>query len=207
LSINGNKLAKAESARINGAKSRGPVTTEGKQRSSLNAVRHGLLAKSICLANEDPENFKEILHDFLMRFQPADNVELRTVEQLASCAMRLGRLASTEPALFDLEMDKQQPEIEKRFQKIDHACVFAMAFKSLADDSKSLHLYLRYEAAIVRQYDRALSQLLALRTKFPLLAKAEIPNEPNHEPTTTNEEPRDSAPDEPRDSALYEKVA
>jgi hypothetical protein len=190
LSNLGTNLNKAESSRINGAKSRGPITPEGKQRSSLNAVRHGLLAKSVCLTNENPEGFKQILQDFLTRFQPADDVELRIVEQLASCAMRLGRFASTETALFDMEMDKQQVEIKKRFEKIDHACIFAMAFKSLADNSKSLQLYLRYEAAITRQYDRALKQLLTLRAKFPIPAEAEIPNEPDHEPPTTNHQPR-----------------
>jgi hypothetical protein len=198
LSILGNILNKAESARINGAKSRGPITPEGKQRSSLNAVRHGLLAKSVCLTNENPEGFKQILQDFLTRLQPADNVELRLVEQMASCAMRLGRLASTETALFDMEMDKQQAEIEKRFEKIDHACRFAMAFKSLADNSKSLDLYLRYEAAITREYDRALKQLQTLRAKFPIQEEAELPNEPNHEPPTTNHEPPPNAiPNEP----------
>src|SRR5437016_12589078 len=69
-------LDKTESSRINGARSRGPVTPAGKQRSSLNAVRHGLLAKSVCLTNENPEGFKEILQDFLTRLQPADDVEL-----------------------------------------------------------------------------------------------------------------------------------
>jgi len=53
-----------------------------------------------------------------------------------------------------------------------------MAFKSLADNSKSLQLYLRYEAAITREYDRALKQLLTLRSKFPMPAEAELPNEP-----------------------------
>jgi len=168
------KLNKAESARINGAKSRGPVTPEGKQRSSLNAVRHGLLAKSICLTNEDPEKFKELLQDYLDRLQPTDNVELRLVEQVASAAFRLERFASTEAALFDLEMDMQAAQIEKEFRKIDHAARFAMAFKSLADNSKSLQLYLRYEAAITRQYDRALKQLLALR----LRAEPQVPRRP-----------------------------
>jgi hypothetical protein len=185
-------LDKAESSRINGAKSRGPVTPAGKQRSSLNAVRHGMLAKSVCLTNENPEGFKQILQDFLTRLQPADDVELRLVEQMASCAMRLERLASAESALFDMEMDKQQAEVEKRFQKIDHACRFAMAFKSLADNSKALPLYLRYEAAITREYDRALKQLLTLRSKFPLTPEAELPNEP----TTAD------ADDEPRAGIL-----
>jgi len=174
-------INKAESSRINGAKSRGPVTPEGKQRSSLNAVRHGLLAKSICLTNEDPEKFKELLQDYLTRLQPTDNVELRLVEQIASAAFRLERFAGTESALFDLEMDAQTPQIEKEFKKIDHASTFALAFKSLADNSKALHLYLRYETTISRQYDRALKQLLTLRAKFPIPDEAEIPNEPNDE--------------------------
>src|SRR5437016_3007527 len=60
-------LNKAESSRINGAKSRGPITPEGKQRSSLNSVRHGLLAKVHCLTNENQGLFKELLQDYLTR--------------------------------------------------------------------------------------------------------------------------------------------
>jgi len=161
-------------------------------------VRHGLLAKSICLTNEDPEKFKELLQDYLTRLQPADNVELRLVEQLASAAFRLERFAGAETALFDLEMDTQTPQIEKQFKKIDHACTFALAFKSLADNSKALHLYLRYETTISRQYDRALKQLLTLRAKLPVTPEADVPNEPNDEQTTTNDEPRVSGlPNEP----------
>src|ERR1051326_3439136 len=195
-----NRLNRAESARINGAKSRGPVTPEGKQRSSLNAVRHGLLAKSVCLINEDSEKFQELLQDYLDLLQPTNNVELRLVEQIASAAFRLERFAGTETALFDLEMYKQTAEIENKYRKIDHAARFALAFKSLADNSKSLSLYLRYEAAIMRQYDRAMKQLLTLRTKLPATAAAEPPSaEPlskvSNEP---NDELVDKLPNEPK---------
>ncbi len=177
-------LNKAESARINGAKSRGPITEEGKKRSSLNAVRHGALAKTMCLTCEDNELYKQLLSDFIERLQPSDNVELRIVEQLANTAHRLERLQSAETALFDYEMDVMTPQLTNH-KNLDHPTRFAIAFKSLADKSKALNLYLRYEAALTRQYDRLLKQLLILRTKLPI------------EPTEANtevENPAESGP-------------
>src|ERR1700694_3947654 len=147
-------IDKAESSRINGAKSRGPVTPEGKQRSSLNSVRHGLFAKVHCLTNENQGLLKELLQDYLTRLQPTDMVELRLVEQVALAAFRLERMISNETALFDREMDEQTKQREKQLPKIDPAAVFALAFKSLADNSKALHLYLRYEVMLKRQYDQ-----------------------------------------------------
>jgi len=201
-------IDKAESSRINGAKSRGPVTPEGKQRSSLNAVRHALLAKVHCLTNENQGLFKELVQDYLTRLQPTDMVELRLVEQVALAAFRLERMISNETAMFDREMDEQTKQREKEFPKMDPAGVFALAFKSLADNSKALHLYLRYEVMLTRQYDRAMKQLIALRAKFPVPAEAEIRNEPtaklNDEQTTTNGERSSSvqSPEEPSTTGL-----
>jgi hypothetical protein len=50
--------ARAEASRRNGAKSRGPKTTEGKARSSQNALKHGFRAqKHVVLDDEDAAEF------------------------------------------------------------------------------------------------------------------------------------------------------
>jgi hypothetical protein len=50
-------LGRILSSRANGARSTGPVTAEGKRRSSQNATSHGLLARHIVMRDESPEGF------------------------------------------------------------------------------------------------------------------------------------------------------
>ena len=49
-------LTKAESARINGAKSRGPKTARVRAFSPQNATSHGLTSHSLIVSNEDRSN-------------------------------------------------------------------------------------------------------------------------------------------------------
>jgi hypothetical protein len=72
------------SSRANGALSRGPTSPAGKQASSLNAIRHGLLAKCVVLTNESRENFDILMAQHIDRYRPADDVELSVVEEMAS---------------------------------------------------------------------------------------------------------------------------
>ena len=69
-----------EASRTNGRRSQGPVTAEGKRRSSQNALRHGR-----------SENFQTYLEEHIDRFQPADYVEMNVVEEMVSATWRLHR--------------------------------------------------------------------------------------------------------------------
>ena len=61
----------SESARINGAKSHGPKSAEGKKKSSRNALRHGCTAgHTILLACEDRGDFNRMRNDYDTMYKP-----------------------------------------------------------------------------------------------------------------------------------------
>ena len=175
--------AQIDAARRNGAKSHGPKTPEGKAISSANSLRHGMTAKAILLTNENPEAYTKLAAAYYEKFEPADDVECDLVDQMVIAKWHLRRDWSNEAALFDLEMDHQTKKIDAQYQKIDHACRYALAFRALADESKSIQLLTRYEAAHERSFYRALTTLLKLRVEpKPSPDALQPPAHPDPEP-------------------------
>ena len=154
---------KSETARINGAKSRGPITPQGKARSSGNSRRHGLTA-SVLLEDEKGEHFKLLLADFMDQFQPKTAVETDLVEVMAIARWRLRRLLAIETHLFDLEMIHRQEDMDDAFTGLDHEDRLAFVFQKLSDTGNSLTLLIRYEGSLNRSYDKALKHLLQLQS-------------------------------------------
>ena len=155
---------KTQSSRANGARSLGPVTVEGKRRSSQNASRHGLLAGQVLLEDEDPEGFEDNITDLVQRFQPADEVEYSFIEEMAVCHWRLRRTWTIEACMLQKQMDlvDLQPGDDGTGRTTD-------AFQNLAA-SPALAVIHRYETRMHRMFQRALKNLLLLRT-------LELPNE------------------------------
>ncbi|MCE5307115.1 MAG: hypothetical protein LLG20_05695 [Acidobacteriales bacterium] len=155
-------LRRILSSRANGARSRGPVTPEGKARSSRNSIRHGLLAKCVVLSNESPAGFQELHDQFVNRFGPADGVEEGLLEEMVSAYWRLRRAWAIETRLLDDSLADQPPG--------DELGRMADAFKSLASRPE-LALIHRYEARLHAISQRALYNFLLLRA-------GDMPNEP-----------------------------
>ena len=157
---------KAEIARRNGAKSKGPVTIEGRRRSSLNALSHGLVSRSpatLCLSNEDQSRLDELVARWIAKLQPRDEAELEMVHEIAAHRWRLLRSWGIEAAALDTEMDQQDEALRAKYQRFDEPVRLAAAFKSLADGSRSFEVLGRYEHRLRRQFERALSDYMRLR--------------------------------------------
>lgn len=91
----------AQASRENGARSRGPITEAGKQRSQRSNLIHGARAKTDLILPEDRQAYDAIVNDFLQRFQPASNFELEFVEQMVSACWRRRRHSSVLQQLWN----------------------------------------------------------------------------------------------------------
>src|SRR5260370_40585292 len=104
----------SQAARANGARSRGPVTPEGKAISSRNAMRHGMLSKTLVLRNESAKTFKALFYLLIERFSPVDDIEMSAVEEMAAAHWRMRRVMNMEHAILDAgilqNMDKEPDE-------------------------------------------------------------------------------------------------
>jgi len=152
---------KSETARANGAKSRGPTTDEGKEKSSRNAIKHGLTAGNgnILLDSEDPDQFDEVLKKLHGIHEPATPAERDIVEEMFAARWRTRRMWTIETGLLNAEILAQAAKTDTSDPNIH----LASAFRSLTDDSRSLALASRYEARLQRLYDHAYKTLRELQ--------------------------------------------
>jgi hypothetical protein len=151
------------SARANGARSRGPVTPEGKKRSSQNAITHGLFAEALILHNESEEGFQALLDKHLVKYGPLDGVELDLIEDVVAARWRMRRALVVE-----------HEWVESRMEGIDHPSErrrIGAAYDDLAGSHK-LALLNRYEGRLYNVFHKSLNRLIEM-------LEARKQNEPN----------------------------
>src|SRR6266481_6398242 len=129
---------KSQTSRANGAKSRGPVTPEGRAKSARNSVRHGLRAKSIVLPTESEEEFQSLLDSYNDQFDPQTGVERELVEAMAVARWRLRRVCTIETHLLTTELVRSGTDIDEEFTDMDDELRLAWVFQRLADSGQAL---------------------------------------------------------------------
>ena len=78
--------------RANAQHSTGPRSDTGKQRSALNALTHGLTARTAVLPSEDPAAYQQHHRQFHDEYRPATATETQLVHELADTSWRMNRI-------------------------------------------------------------------------------------------------------------------
>jgi hypothetical protein len=110
-----------ESNRRNALKSTGPRTESGKQRSSQNAVRHGLTAETVIKLLEDPEDYQAFELAVTADYDAETAVERELVLRLASLLWRLRRATSIEAGLLQIQGEiLHERRVTRQTQGLSH---------------------------------------------------------------------------------------
>ncbi|MBZ4414345.1 hypothetical protein K8640_39625 [Myxococcus sp. XM-1-1-1] len=103
----------AAQAAINGAKSQGPTSAAGKERSSLNSVRYGFTSAHLLLPGEDAAQYERHLDGYFAALVPTSMPEAVIVAQIGDLSWKLERLTKVENnrlrARLEAELEKTDP--------------------------------------------------------------------------------------------------
>lgn len=156
--------------RLNAQLSTGPVTFEGKNKVKWNALKHGLLAKSVVIPTGDPfENraeFESLLAQLHEQLKPVGILEEMLVEKIAVAYWRLGRAVRAEVGeIRERLLDWNELEAEEwgrdRGQGKHDIQMSRLALPSRYASDKIV----RYETAIDRRLNKAIDQLERLQRR------------------------------------------
>ncbi len=141
-------------SRLNGAKSKGPVTAMGKDCIRMNALQHGMTARLALWPNENPEQFHALFMSLLAEFAPENDVQFLCVEEMALAKWRQRRVMTAESeagARFQQWSGDEEPTLE--------------TFQACEQMGELLSTLRRHEAAFGRAYQRAYRHLMQLRQR------------------------------------------
>jgi hypothetical protein len=171
--------ARRAAARANGAKSRGPVTAEGKQRSSRNAVKHGLLARILTLTEADARLYESLQQNYIERFQPRDQPEYDLIEELVYAKWQIRQAWMMHARTLSLQMMADYDELNGEWDSVTMLDRQTLAFAQSLAKSNVLPTLERYIRQLTTQADRAIRMFEHLRSeRRPALGDIPLPNEP-----------------------------
>src|SRR4051812_49025622 len=173
-------------ARRNGARSKGPVTPEGKERASRNALKHGLTAlHHLVLEDEVPDALEALIVTIAEETGATSEIEARLARRLALALWKGERAERIETTLFDAAPKLRPPQAGFQWEEADPLTTF---------DLKRFNAVRGYQAQQGREISRCLKELRHLRKDALADCRNEpegaSENEPKSPPVPTNDNAR-----------------
>jgi hypothetical protein len=163
------KLSRAESARVNGARSRGPVSPEGKARSSMNAIKHGLRSSRVVLSTECFDIYSELLQDYIDCWLPQSRFEKDLIENMVNARWRIRRIEGLETAAIDAALSENEEAAKQTFVEVDPTTETALAIRAFVKNEPALEILSRHEERLHKIFERSYKLLERSRSKANLM--------------------------------------
>jgi hypothetical protein len=162
--------AQLQANRANAQLSRGPLTPEGKAKSSHNALKTGLTGSTVLLPTDDPDHYNQHVERLFAELKPVGELESQLVQRLADAQWRLNRIPQLERnlyklgrvqlvGLFENEPEQDQADLVQAYTAI----TFQKQFQNLSIQ----------ENRIRRGYEKDLNELKSLQSQRGKLEKNE----------------------------------
>src|SRR3954469_582618 len=147
--------AQLEASRRNGARSKGPVTEDGRARASRNALKHGLTAlHHLVLEDEVPDVLEALIATVTEETGATSEIEARLARRLALALWKGERAERVEIALFDAAPKLRPPQTGFQWEEADPLTTF---------DLRRFNAVRGYQAQQGREISRCLKELRLLR--------------------------------------------
>ena len=165
-------IDRAQINRNNAYHSTGPITFEGRHRSCLNALRHGLTGQTVVMPAEDLEAYQHHIQSFVDEYQPQGATETQLVQSLADAAWRINRVAVLETNLLTHDIVYDDFPSHESTLEMREAIAIAHALDSHTRALANLSLH---GQRLSRQFERTLALLQQLQSTRLAQPRANTP--------------------------------
>ncbi len=152
--------------RRNAQKGTGPKTLEGKFKSSLNALRHGLYSHTFIIKTENADIFENFSKAYIDEFEPTTASELELLKQLISAAWRRNRISELIQLRINNAIDTAAAspapnpvEVVEPTEKRNAAQLTLRAFEKLESEKPSFARQEAHEIRLCNLFQRTLRRL------------------------------------------------
>jgi hypothetical protein len=140
--------------------STGPKTEEGKNKSKLNAWRHGLTGQTVIMPQEDLKAYLAFREEQLAELEPANAIESQIAQRIINIQWRSDRCFMLEMAVYALGHNESPGNVPCSDGQI-HATITAAGV--LRDQTDAIKVLGMHEQRLARMYERAKAELTALQ--------------------------------------------
>ncbi len=159
-------LTRSEQSKVNGSKSRGAASIEGRQRSALNRTTHGMYSTRVALETESKEIFQILAGLYHGLLQPQDQLETDLVDSLVHARWKIRRLEAAHSAEINLTIAENRKDFTEKYGgNIGPDILQALAYRISGRNLDTLDKHLDRQE---RLFNRSLRNLEKYRKNQPL---------------------------------------